>query len=81
MIKLITKKLLYGLLVLAGVIVLVFFLFQGFGDPSRIVMGQTGDSTTQANIRQELSWQTLPWYKFPGATLDICRAKLLDYVC
>ncbi|HPG10999.1 MAG TPA: ABC transporter permease, partial [Chitinophagaceae bacterium] len=54
MIKLITKKLLYGLLVLAGVIVLVFFLFQGFGDPSRIVMGQTGDSTTQANIRQEL---------------------------
>lgn len=54
MIKLITKKLLYGLLVLAGVIILVFFLFQGFGDPSRIVMGQTGDSTTQANIRQEL---------------------------
>ena len=54
MIKLITKKLLYGLLVLAGVIVLVFFLFQGFGDPSRIVMAQTDDSTTQANIRQEL---------------------------
>jgi ABC-type dipeptide/oligopeptide/nickel transport system permease component len=36
------------------VVVLVFFLFQGFGDPSRIVMGQTGDSTTQANIRKEL---------------------------
>lgn len=44
----------YGLLVLVGVVVLVFFLFQGFGDPSRIVMGQTGDSTTQANIRKEL---------------------------
>lgn len=54
MIKFITKKLLYGLLVLAGVVVLVFFLFQGFGDPSRIVMGQTGDSTTQASIRKEL---------------------------
>ncbi|MBL7724930.1 MAG: ABC transporter permease [Chitinophagaceae bacterium] len=54
MIKLIIKKTIYGLLVLVGVVVLVFFLFQGFGDPSRIVMGQTGDSTTQANIRKEL---------------------------
>lgn len=54
MIRFIIKKMLYGLLVLVGVMVLVFFLFQGFGDPSRIVMGQTGDSTTQANIRKEL---------------------------
>lgn len=54
MLRFIIKKLLYGLLVLVGVMVLVFFLFQGFGDPSRIVMGQTGDSTTQANIRKEL---------------------------
>ena len=54
MLKYIARKLLYGLLVLLGVVVLVFFLFQGFGDPSRIVMGQTGDSTTQANIRKEL---------------------------
>jgi peptide/nickel transport system permease protein len=54
MLRFITKKILYGLLVLMGVVVLVFFLFQGFGDPSRIVMGQSGDSTTQANIRKEL---------------------------
>jgi peptide/nickel transport system permease protein len=54
MLRYITKKLLYGVLVLAGVVVLVFFLFQGFGDPSRIVMGQTGDSVTQSNIRKEL---------------------------
>lgn len=54
MINYITRKLLYGLLVLVGVVVLVFFLFQGFGDPSRIVMGQSGDSTTQMNIRKEL---------------------------
>lgn len=38
-----------------GVVVLVFFLFQGFGDPARLIMGQTGDSTTQANIRKELN--------------------------
>ena len=55
MLKYITKKILYGLLVLVGVVVLVFFLFQGFGDPSRIVAGQSSDSTTQANIRRELS--------------------------
>jgi ABC-type dipeptide/oligopeptide/nickel transport system permease component len=54
MLKLIIKKTLYGLLVLLGVIVLVFFLFQGFGDPSRIVAGQSSDSTTQSNIRKEL---------------------------
>jgi peptide/nickel transport system permease protein len=54
MLSYITKKCFYGLLVLIGVVVLVFFLFQGFGDPSRLVMGQTGDSTTQANIRKEL---------------------------
>ncbi len=54
MLRYIAKKMLYGLLVLVGVVILVFFLFQGFGDPSRIVMGQSGDSTTQANIKKEL---------------------------
>ena len=54
MLQYITRKLLYGLLVLVGVVVLVFFLFQGFGDPARMVAGQSSDSTTQANIRREL---------------------------
>ena len=54
MLKFISKKIAYGLLVLVGVVVLVFFLFQGFGDPSRIVAGQSSDSTTQANIRREI---------------------------
>jgi peptide/nickel transport system permease protein len=54
MVKFISKKIAYGLLVLVGVTVLVFFLFQGFGDPSRIVAGQSSDSTTQANIRREI---------------------------
>ncbi|GAC1492783.1 MAG: ABC transporter permease subunit [Flavisolibacter sp.] len=44
----------YGMGVLAGVVVLVFVLFQGFGDPSRMVMGQSGDAATQNNIRKEL---------------------------
>jgi ABC-type dipeptide/oligopeptide/nickel transport system permease component len=68
MLKFILRKCAYGILVLLGVIALVFFLFQGFGDPSRIVMGQTGDSTTQANIRKDLylmneKGETIPKFK------------------
>jgi peptide/nickel transport system permease protein len=37
-----------------GVVMLVFFLFQGFGDPARLTMGQSGDSLTIQNIRKEL---------------------------
>ena len=64
MLSFITKKLFYGLLVLVGVVILVFFLFQGFGDPSRLIMGQTGDSTTQANIRKELYLDQPKWKQF-----------------
>ena len=64
MLKYIAKKLLYGFLVLAGVVVLVFVLFQGFGDPARLVMGQSGDSTTQANIRKELYLDQPKWKQF-----------------
>jgi peptide/nickel transport system permease protein len=64
MLKFIIKKILYGLLVLAGVVVLVFFLFQGFGDPSRLVMGQSGDSTTLANIKKELYLDQPKWKQF-----------------
>ena len=64
MLKFITKKLIYGVLVLAGVVILVFFLFQGFGDPSRLIMGQTGDAATQANIRKELYLDQPKWKQF-----------------
>jgi peptide/nickel transport system permease protein len=64
MLQFITKKILYGLLVLLGVVVLVFFLFQGFGDPARLVLGQTGDSTTIKNIRKELYLDQPKWKQF-----------------
>ncbi len=54
----------YGLLVLIGVVVLVFVLFQGFGDPARLVMGQTGDAATQENIRKELYLDQPKWKQF-----------------
>lgn len=37
-----------------GVVVFVFVLFQGIGDPARMILGQTGDSATLKNIRKEL---------------------------
>ncbi|MBN8718932.1 MAG: ABC transporter permease [Sediminibacterium magnilacihabitans] len=64
MLLLIARKMLYGLLVLAGVIVVVFFLFQGFGDPARLVLGQTGDKATIENIRKELALDKPRWQQF-----------------
>ena len=64
MLRYIVKKTVYGVLVLIGVVVLVFFLFQGFGDPSRLVMGQSGDAATQANIRKELYLDQPRWKQF-----------------
>ena len=61
MLKFILKKSLYGLFVLIGVVVLVFVLFQGFGDPSRLLMGQTGDVKTQETIRKELYLDQPKW--------------------
>ena len=49
---------------LIGVVVLVFVLFQGFGDPVRLVMGQSGDAATQANIRKELYLDEPKWKQF-----------------
>lgn len=58
------KKLLYGVLVLVGVVIVVFFLFQGFGDPARLVLGQAGDSATIQNIRKELALDQPKWKQF-----------------
>ncbi|MDB5248726.1 MAG: transporter permease [Segetibacter sp.] len=64
MLSYIIKRFSYGLLVLLGVVILVFFLFQGFGDPARLVLGQTGDSATIKNIRRELYLDQPKWKQF-----------------
>jgi ABC-type dipeptide/oligopeptide/nickel transport system permease component len=71
MLSYITKRLLYGLLVLLGVVVLVFFLFQGFGDPARLIVGQTGDSATMQNIRKELYLDQPKWKQFAFYLNDV----------
>ncbi|MBC7827171.1 MAG: ABC transporter permease [Chitinophagaceae bacterium] len=64
MIKYFTRRFLYGILVMIGVVIVVFFLFQGFGDPSRLIMGQTADAATQENIRKELYLDQPRWKQF-----------------
>ncbi|MGH2648685.1 MAG: ABC transporter permease [Ginsengibacter sp.] len=61
MLQLLIKKLLYGILVLAGVVVVVFFIFQAFADPARLIVGQTGDKKTMDNIRKELYLDQPKW--------------------
>jgi peptide/nickel transport system permease protein len=60
----IIQKLSYGLLVLIGVVIIVFFMFQGFADPARLIVGQTGDKKTMDNIRKELYLDQPKWKQF-----------------
>jgi peptide/nickel transport system permease protein len=71
MLKYFLYKSIYGLAVLLGVVVLVFFLFQGFGDPSRLVMGQRADQATQENIRRELYLDQPKWKQFLAYLNDV----------
>lgn len=58
------KKLAYSLLVLLGVVALVFLMFQGFGDPAKMIVGQTGDKKTLDNIRKDLYLDQPKWKQF-----------------
>lgn len=64
MFQILVKKMAYGVLVLAGVVVVVFLIFQAFGDPARMVLGQTGDKKTMDNIRKELYLDKPKWKQF-----------------
>lgn len=70
------RKIIYGLLVLAGVVTLVFWMFQGFGDPARMVMGQTGDSATIANIKKDLYLDQPKWKQFLLYVNDVSPVAL-----
>lgn len=71
MFQILLKKLAYGVFVMAGVITVVFFIFQAFGDPARMVLGQTGDKKTMDNIRKELYLDQPVWKQFALYVNDI----------
>ena len=55
MIRFIIKRLLYGLLVLWGVITIIFFLFNILpGDPARMLLGQRSDISSVEAIKKDL---------------------------
>ncbi len=55
MIQFITKRIMYGFLVLAGVITVVFLLFNVLpGDPARMLMGQRADAESLKIIQKDL---------------------------
>lgn len=60
----IIKKIFYAILVLLGVVALVFVLFQGLGDPAKLLVGQTGDKKTMTNIQKELYLDQPKWKQF-----------------
>lgn len=64
MIKRLLLRIFYGSLVMLGVVVIVFFLFQGFGDPARLVLGQRADAGTIKNIRKDLYLDEPKWKQF-----------------
>jgi peptide/nickel transport system permease protein len=58
------KQAAYSLSILLGVVALVFIMFQGFGDPARMIVGQTGDKKTMDNIRKDLYLDQPKWKQF-----------------
>lgn len=55
MIRFLLRKFSYGLLVVAGVVTVVFFLFNVLpGDPARMMLGQRADVASIENINKEL---------------------------
>jgi peptide/nickel transport system permease protein len=58
------RKIFYAILVMFGVVLLVFIMFQGFGDPARLIVGQSGDKKTLDNIRHDLYLDQPKWKQF-----------------
>jgi len=61
--KFVIKRLLYGILVLWGVVTLVFSIFSiNPGDPAKMLLGQRVDEESLAAVNRELGLD-LPWHK------------------
>jgi len=81
MLKYIIRRALYGILVLIGVVILVFFLFQGIGDPSRLVMGQSGDSFRVRSLSRGDGNRRFPDAPLAAEENDAAAGQLVEGVC
>lgn len=72
MLRYVGKRLLYGLLVLLGVVTLVFFLFNILpGDPARMMLGQRADEESIALINRDLGRDRPVMIQFAGYLNDL----------
>lgn len=72
MIRYIGKRLLYGLLVVLGVVTLVFFLFNILpGDPARMMLGQRADEESIDIIKRDLGLDRPVGQQFVGYLNDL----------
>lgn len=77
MLRFIAKRLMYGLLVLLGVVTLVFFLFNVLpGDPARMMLGQRADEESVAIINRDLGRDRPVMVQYAGYLNDLLPISL-----
>lgn len=64
MLSFVVRKLVYSLLVIAGVMTVIFFIMNLLPDPARMMQGQRADLATQAAIRHELGLDLPVWERY-----------------
>ena len=65
MFRFLANRLLYGILILWGVLTLLFFIFLILpGDPAKLIMGQRSDKATELAIRKELGLDRSIQYQY-----------------
>jgi peptide/nickel transport system permease protein len=73
----IIKKLLYGLLVMYGVVTLIFLIFNALpGDPARMMLGQRSDPQALAAINKELGLDKPLWKQYLLYVNDLSPVSL-----
>ena len=77
MLRYVGKRLLYGFLVLLGVVTLVFFLFNILpGDPARMMLGQRADAESIAVINRDLGRDKPLGLQYVGYLNDLSPLSL-----
>ncbi|MBE0648611.1 MAG: ABC transporter permease [Bacteroidales bacterium] len=77
MLRFILKRLLYGLLVLLGVILIIFFLFNILpGDPARMMLGQRADLASVEAINKDLGLNRSKPIQFLGYLNDLSPVSI-----
>lgn len=78
--KYISKKILYGLFVLWGVVTLVFVLFNILpGDPARLTLGQRTDVATIQQVRKEMNLDKPVFTRYLLYLNDLSPISLLNH--